>query len=61
MNETQQDRDDRDAAMHYADMQKFEELARDALIASASRPLTAEERATLAWAAHIQIEKEIRL
>lgn len=60
MTPTDQDDRDRDMALFYADMQQFERQAQEALIASATRPLTAEERATLAWAARITIPKEQR-
>jgi hypothetical protein len=38
---------------HHADMLAFEKQAEDALKASLLRPLTADEVAALAWAAHI--------
>lgn len=53
MNETDQDRADQEAAWLYADMLQFQREAEDALKASLVRPLTADEVAALAWAAHI--------
>jgi hypothetical protein len=60
MNETQQDRDDRDMAMHYADMLAFEKEAEDALKAAAVRALTPNEIAALAWLARIPNPTEKR-
>jgi hypothetical protein len=60
MNESEQDREDRDMAMLFADQQAFEEQARDALRAARFRALNADEIAALAWAARIPFPKEIR-
>jgi hypothetical protein len=40
-------------AQYHADMLAFQKHAEDALKASLVRPLTADEVAALAWAAHI--------
>lgn len=40
-------------AQHHADMLAFQKQAEDALQASLIRPLTPDEVAALAWAAHI--------
>ena len=53
MNETDQDREDKDAAMFYADMLAFQKQAEDALKASLTRPLQPVEAAAIAWLAHI--------
>ena len=62
MNETQQDRDDREAAEHDAAMNEFHQQAREALLASRIRPLTPDEIHAISWWGHFGItEKEIRL
>jgi hypothetical protein len=57
MNETQQDRDDRDAAAFHADQLQFIREAEDALHAALIRPLTADEVAALAFVARIPIQE----
>jgi hypothetical protein len=47
------DQHDYETAMYYADLTAFEKQAEDALKASLVRPLTQDEVAALAWAAHI--------
>lgn len=58
MNETDQDRDDKDAAMFYADLVAFQQQAEEALKASLSRPLQPVEVAAIAWLAHIPMNHD---
>lgn len=58
MNETNQDRDDREASEWHAAMLEIQREATDALQASLVRPLTPDEVAALAWVAHIPYPQE---